>query len=162
MQSLFTEYRSKGLLVDANLLLGYLIGSINPRYLATCHATTRHFGPEDFPLLDALLTKFERVVTTPHVLTEVSNLSGRLPDAVLQQFRILFRGVTERLHEELPMSAEVCRNPDFIRFGVTDTAISMVARSKFLVLTDDVALYGLLRKRGVDVVNFNHVRMLMF
>ena len=41
-----------------------------------------------------------------------------------------------------------------------DTAIHLVAPNKYLVLTDEVALAQTLNARGVDVVNFNHIRML--
>ena len=78
MEALVAKYRRKGVLIDANLLLGYLVGSIHPRHLANCRATTRYFGEADFPLLNRFLIQFDRIITTPHVLTEVSNLGGRL------------------------------------------------------------------------------------
>ena len=40
-----------------------------------------------------------------------------------------------------------------------DTAISLVAPGKYFVLTEEVALYSLLSANGVDVMNFNHVRL---
>jgi hypothetical protein len=48
----------------------------------------------------------------------------------------------------------------FVRLGMADTAIHLVAPGKYLVLTDELALVGTLRKRGVDVTNFNNIRML--
>jgi rRNA-processing protein FCF1 len=159
VESLIRKYRQKGLLIDANLLLGFLIGSLHPRHLTDCRATTKFFGPADFTLLERFLGQFKRVVTTPHVLTEVSNLAGRLPSSLHTEFRLLFRAVIERLEEQLKPSRIVSAEIDFLRFGLTDTAISMVAAGQYLVLTDDVALAGLLAKRKIDVVNFNRIRV---
>jgi hypothetical protein len=125
-----SKYRQKGILIDANLLLGYLIGQINPSLLARCRATTRYFGPDGFPLLDRFLRQFTRCVTTPHILTEVSNLAGRLPESFYPDFRALFRSVIGRLFEESKPSRTISGENDFIRFGLTDTAISLVAAGK--------------------------------
>ena len=53
----------------------------------------------------------------------------------------------------------IANSNDFIRFGVTDTAITLLSPRSYLVLTTDFPLSGLLAKRGVDVVNFNHLRL---
>ena len=159
LTSLVRKYCHKGVLIDANLLIGYLVGTIHPRHLAICRATTKYFGEEDFPLLDRFLAQFDRIITTPHVLTEVSNLAGRLPDSLHTEFRLLFRVMIGRFSEQFKSSQTVSEHNDFLRFGLTDTAISMIAPSRYLVLTDDVALYGLLTKRKVDVINFNYVRL---
>ena len=158
LTSLIRKYRQKGVLIDTNLLIGYIVGSMNPRYLATCHATTKFFGTEDFPILQLFLSQFKRVITTPHVLTEVSNLSHRIPSNLQNEFRSMFRVAIGKLIERFKPSRSVSADDDFLRFGLTDTAISAIAPSRFLVLTDDLGLFGILQKRKVDVVNFNHVR----
>ncbi|MCE9611034.1 MAG: hypothetical protein K8R23_12640 [Chthoniobacter sp.] len=159
MEALIKKYRQKGILIDANLFLGFLIGSLHPRHLTDCRATTKYFGPTDFPLLERFLGQFKKIITTPHVLTEVSNLAGRLPTSLHAEFRLLFRAVIEQLSEQSTPSKTVSAHNDFLRFGLTDTAISLVAAGQYLVLTDDISLAGLLAKRKIDVVNFNHVRV---
>jgi hypothetical protein len=159
VETLVRRYRQKGVLIDANLLLGFLIGCLDPRHLVSCRATTRYFGPEDFPLLKDFVGQFRTIVTTPHILTEVSNLAGRLPSSMHMEFRMLFRKVIGQLSEQSKPSKVVSEESDFLRFGLADTAISLVAGGQYLVLTDDVSLAGLLGKRKIDVVNFNHVRV---
>jgi hypothetical protein len=159
MEALIKKYRRKGVLLDANLLLGFLIGSLHPRHLEGCRATTKYFGPDDFPLLDRFLGQFEQIITTPHILTEVSNLAGRLKEPLLTEFRALFRMVIAKLSEHFEPSQAVSAHPDFLRFGLADTAILMAAPKQCLVLTDDALLADLLGRRSVDVVNFNHVRV---
>jgi hypothetical protein len=59
------------------------------------------------------------------------------------------------------MSAQsIVDDAEFPKFGLTDTAIRMIAPGKYLVLTDELPLYQLLSKRKVDVINFNHIRPL--
>jgi hypothetical protein len=48
----------------------------------------------------------------------------------------------------------------FDRLGLTDAAIAVVARQKFLFLTDDLDLYLMLLSPGADAINFNHLRPL--
>lgn len=158
LASLIRKYRQKGVLPDTNLLFGYLIGSMHPRYLSICHAATKSFRTEDFPRLVWFLDQFDRMVTTPHVLTEISNLAQRLPDGLHQRFRLLFREAIGKLSERLEPSKRVSTDETFLRFGLTDAAISTIAPGRFLVFTDDHPLFGLLHKRGADVVHFDHIR----
>lgn len=159
MVEIVRKYQRKGILVDANLLVAYLVGSVHPRHLKDCRATTRYFGPEDFPQLVQFLGFFEQIITTSHILTEVSNLAGKLKGPLLTEVRLLFRELATISPEHFEASKIVSAHGDFLRFGLADTAISMVAPDRYLVLTDDARLADLLGRRSVDVVNFNHVRM---
>jgi rRNA-processing protein FCF1 len=159
MEELVRRYRRKGLLLDTNLLLPYLVGLLHPRYLEACGSRTRYFGQEDYPLLVRFVALFDPLVTTPHILTEVSNLIGQqLKGRVLTEVRALFHALIARLSERFEASATVSAQEDFLRFGLTDAAISMTPPNRYLVLTDDAQLDHLLRRRRVDVVNFNQVR----
>jgi len=152
------RYRKKGVLVDTNLFVIFLVGQYDRRQLANCRAT-KAFETGDFELLDRFLGNFQRLVTTHHILTEVSNLAGKLPESQHIPFRQFLAGVIATLTEEFRAAIGISREADFPRLGITDTAISLVSSKEYLVLTDELALYGSLAKRGVDVVNFNHIRL---
>jgi hypothetical protein len=62
--------------------------------------------------------------------------------------------IMEELHEP---SRVVVRDQAFCRLGITDAAISTVC-ANVLVLTDDFDLYDSLGRRGIDAINFNHLR----
>ncbi len=156
--SLIGKYRSKGVLIDANLLIGLLVGRLDPKYLPHCRAT-KNFTQDDFDRLALLVSQFDKIITTPHILTEVSNLAGRLPHPLDTEFRAMFGRVLETFSEQSRPAADIGRHEHFVRFGLTDTAISMIAPGSYLVLTAELPLYGLLLNRGVDVINFNHDRM---
>lgn len=160
LRGLLGHYRRKGVLIDTNLLVPYLVGAYDPRQLNNCRAT-RDFPAADLELLQSVIQEFERIITTPHILTEVSNLTGKLPDAVLPDFRRTFAGWVKGVTEVRDASSSILvEDTAFPRMGLTDVAIARTIPGSFLVLTSEVELYVLLLQRGVDVVNFNHLREL--
>ncbi len=60
-------------LLDTNLLVLLIVGRASPAFVGA-HKRTHSYRSEDLPLLEALLAKAARIVTTPHVLGETSNL----------------------------------------------------------------------------------------
>jgi hypothetical protein len=114
--------------------------------------------PQDFDCLIGVMQSFRQVVTTPSILTEVSNFLGQPPQGLrLSLLQRLSFGI-QRLREDFTPSVELVRESCFPRFGLTDAGIVHSARGRFLVLTDDFRLAGYLQRHEIDVVNFNHLR----
>jgi hypothetical protein len=81
INQLLGRYKSRGILIDTNLLLLYFVGKYDPRRILSFGRTkSRAFTLEDFKLLLVVFDYFDRVITTPNILTEVSNLSSKLSD----------------------------------------------------------------------------------
>lgn len=158
-EALITRYIHRGILVDSSLLVVYLVGIFDHRQLLNCRAIKSSFSQAEFDLLRNLLAEFDAIITTPHVLTEVSNLAGRLPRVVHSRFREFFARVMTRLTERSVAAIEIASAEHFIRFGMADTAITLIAPGEFLVLTEELALFDYLSRNGVDVLNFNHIRL---
>lgn len=157
LDRLVSKYKRRGVMLDSNLLVVYLVGLLGKDHLKDCRAT-KAVVPGDFDLLAAFLGQFEAFATTPHILTETSNLGGRLPENLHRHFRLLFRKLTAGFKERSRRANELMAGENFLRFGLADAAIADTPPGRFLVLTDEVALYTLLLSRGVDVINFNHLR----
>jgi hypothetical protein len=156
---LVSAYRGKGLLVDSNLLLLYFVGSYDPARISTFKGTSaKGFREDDFNLLIKLVGRFEKIVTTPNILTEVSNLSNQLRRDEKQTYYADFASQVQTLTEHYTESKEISRLPHFADLGLTDSGIMKLARGSFLVLTDDGPLFGYLQNVGIDAINFNHVR----
>src|SRR5690349_21025753 len=94
---LIDKHRADGLLMDANLLVLYLVGRTNKGRIPT-FKRTQQYTIEDFELLDLLAASFQRLVTTPHVLTEVSNLAA-LHGKELRAFRTWFMKTVPQMQE---------------------------------------------------------------
>jgi hypothetical protein len=118
--------------------------------------TSSRFVVEDYDTLTLLLKPIEKIITTPNILTEVSNLSNN---------EILGPGYFDKFAHNISLLTEVyLRSEDIVKvegfrkFQLTDTGILETAREKYLVLTEDFALSQFLQKQGVDTLNFNHIR----
>lgn len=158
MIELIAKYSQSGLLLDTNILLLYVIGTYDPSRIES-FKRTNVFVQKDFTLLCSLLERFRKIISTPHILTEVSNLSGQIGDAAKSDVFARLSDFVSENEEQYTAATSICEAPGFARFGITDTAISLIAKDRFLVLTEDFSLYSVLSKRGVDVINFNHIRM---
>ena len=151
--SFLLKHRRKGALVDANLLLVYVVGKIYPSRLSDCKATKQYRN--DFPLIEQVVDFFPKIYTTPNVLTEVSNLGKDVGDEFFKTLRkiVLF------LDERYCASNDASANVEFRRLGLTDAGLCCVA-ADHLVITADLDLYLSLRTNKIDAVNFNHLRPL--
>ncbi len=152
---LFREYRGKSVLLDANLLLLLLIGTFQRERIATFKRTAQ-FSAEEFDILSGLLTHFRAIVTTPHLLTEVSNLANSLPEHLKSSWAEHFSTNIQSLVEIFHPAAEIVQEPAFNPFGLSDAALQK-ASPKTLVITDDFRLSGYLRSLGAPTLNFREV-----
>lgn len=156
--ALIKKHRGKGALVDSNLLVLLLVGSVNKRRIQS-YKRTQGFTIEDFDLLVRLIAWFGKLFATPHVMSQASDLAD-LRGNELRQVRRSFRSIVERMTESYDPSRVLVGDPIFERFGLTDTAIAKVCSRGILVVTADVDLQLEIQRRGADSLNFNHVRAL--
>jgi hypothetical protein len=157
INELIGSYQTKGLLVDTNLLLLYFVGAYDPERIPRFKRTMA-FTVDEFLLLSMFFEIFETIITTPNILTEVSNLSGQLPTNLRSFFWEDFAGRMSGLQESYTPSTTISASAHFTKFGLTDSGIVGLVKNKYLVLTDDLKLFGYLQNLGIDVINFNHIR----
>jgi hypothetical protein len=163
-EQLFARHVGKSLLLDSNLLLLFLTGASDPglfgRFKRISSYTIR-----DYELLVRLLDSFTVLLTTPHILTEVSNLANSLPERSklnwYQNFAMLISSGqnTPGFRERWMSATELAEMPEFVAFGITDAALTSLS-SEALIVTEDHRLSGVLRSRGVPVFNFGDLRKL--
>jgi hypothetical protein len=154
-ERLIEKHAAGGLLIDSNLLLLLFVGRMNRRRIANFRRTSA-YDASDYELLEHLVSVFHRTLTTPHILTEVSNLAS-LSGSELASVREVMKDFVEIMEELHEPSRVVVQDRAFHRLGITDAAISS-ACAGLLVLTDDFDLYDSLGRRGIDAINFNHLR----
>jgi len=158
LEDLIQRHRQHGLLIDANLLVLYMIGTVNKSRI-TKFKRTEKYTARDFEALRSILAQFARVITTPHILTEVSNLARPLGKEQAAFSRAFSRWI-DAADERFEASREIARQPLFARLGLTDAAVASATRKEMLVLTDDLDLYLALARAGADCINFSHIRPL--
>src|SRR5437868_3470412 len=92
-EALIEKHKAKGVLVDTNLLVLLLVGRVRERRILE-FKRTENFTIEDFHLLERLVAWFGKLIATPHVLSQVSDLVD-LPGKELSKIRQLFKTVVE-------------------------------------------------------------------
>lgn len=157
IEEFLQKYRSRGILVDTNLLLLLFIGSTSESNIKDFKRTTA-YTVEDYRLLLRLIDQFTKVIVTPNILTEVSNLSNGLYGERLRQFYEAFAKSLSVMSELYVTSASTSDIPGFHAYGLADSGIIAVAKDQYLVLTDDLRFASFAGQNGVDVLNFNHIR----
>jgi len=152
---LLTRYRGKPIILDTNVLLLYWCASFDSQLIHT-FKRLNSFSADDVELLDRTLEYFPAISTTPHVLTEVSNLTNALPQWRKDDWSHHFArqvGVVE----EKWISAQTIVQTPAIFLGLTDAALCALA-SSHVILTIDFPLSNYLESKKLNVVNFNHLR----
>jgi hypothetical protein len=151
---LIQKYRQKGLLIDTNLLLLYIVGSFDI-LLIRDFKRTANFTEDDFERVSKFIDYFERTITTPHVLTEVSDFIDNR-----QALQIGLKVYIERSQEIFLESLELSKKETFLKFGLADTSVTYTAKDSYLIFTDDRPLYGFLISSQIDAVNSDQIRMI--
>lgn len=162
-KELIRKHRQSGILIDTNLLLLLMIGAVNEKLIGG--KRTERYTVDHYRALTNLLKDFQHLITTPHILTEVSNLGGTaLTGKFLEAFYIMLRvpglfsieSIDDYVVEQQVSRLEV-EARHVIKFGLTDAVIAKLCERKILLISDDFDLYGTITGQGGEAINFSHV-----
>jgi hypothetical protein len=157
--ALIEKHRARGVFIDTNLLVLWLVGLVNVSRIGG-FKRTQDFTIDDFQSLQNLVQWFGApLYSTPHVLSQVSDLTD-LPGRERDTIRQLFKSTIAMVEEQYDLAKDLVEDPLFERFGLADSSIAAVCRRNVLVLTADLPLQIALEANGLDALNFNHVRAL--
>jgi len=150
------SFHPRSVLVDANLMLVFVVGSYEPLYVSK-HKNTRGYSSEDFYLLRELLAQIHARITTPHILTEVSNLLAQSEGPVKRSYFRAFAEVIGVFDEVHVAARQIALRDHFADFGLTDLGILDAADSTCLVITADSRLASYLGRENIHVVDFKQL-----
>jgi hypothetical protein len=161
-EQIFARHVGKKILLDSNLLLVLLAGKFDIRLFGS-FKRIRSYSLEDYELLELLVEKFSVLFTTPHILTEVSNLANSLSEQWREDWLrsmaafVSCQNCKPFLEECWTPIKQLALNPEFMAFGLTDASLAQLS-SNALIVTDDFRLSGYLRRKGVSILNFRDLR----
>jgi hypothetical protein len=153
IEYMITEYKTKEIVVDTNLLLLLLIGRYDIHLISKFKRTVT-YSTDDYLLLEKLISHFPGIITSPNILTEISNLS----DGISQEYFATFAQQVKTFNEQIIPSSDISAEPIFLKLGLTDAGISIFAKNNHLIVTVDLPLANFLETSGLPVINFNHIR----
>jgi hypothetical protein len=148
----------KVMAIDANLLLLLVVGRTSREFVGR-HKRLKGYSATDFDLLVAVLAGAGPLVTTPHTLTEVSNLAGfGVFEPLRTKISETLGSFIADLDERNCPSREVVAVPEFNRLGLSDCAWLRILGADTELLTSDLDLYLAALGRGLSATNFSHLR----
>jgi hypothetical protein len=131
--ALIAKHRAKGVLVDTNLLVLFLVGTVNRQRILN-FKRTGDFSLDDFDLLIRLIDWFGKLIATPHVLSQVSDLTDLAGKELVASRELFKKLVIEQLEETYDGSRVLVADSCFNRFGLTDAAVAAVCARGFWCL----------------------------
>jgi hypothetical protein len=156
-----SKHRARGIMLDTNVMLLFLFAAFMPDKIEG----TKRLGKYDREAGELLLnyvSQFDKIITTPHVMAETSNLArqnvhGKLWFDLSKIIYPIFCS-TERRLEIRDVDLEQIKFPAFSSLGLTDSALASILGDS-LLLTDDLDLYLTVTGRH-DAIKFTHMREL--
>ena len=142
--------------LDTNVLLLWLV-ALTDQSLLLSFKRVDTFNAEDLATLGKLLRDFQNLITTPHVLAEVSNFVDQAPQYRRPKLIAALRHFIEKHREVYEAASELVARDEFSSLGIADTGLSALSTDA-MVITTDYHLWGRITSRGGHCVNFHHLR----
>lgn len=155
-RALTAAYSGCPVILDSNLLLLHWCGVLDISLLKT-FKRLQGFEVFDIQVLEEVLSTLGTVKTTPHVLTEVSNLANSLPSWKKLAWTNLLATQVGVIEEHWEPASEIFQDLVLAVFGLTDAALGRLARSH-VILSMDWPLCNHLASRGLAAINFHSLR----
>jgi hypothetical protein len=144
--------------IDANLLLLLIVGEANRGWIAQ-HKRLRAYNEDAYELLIEIIGDASRVIVTPNVMTEVSNLACQgMAEPGCSQIREILRIFACRVDERYTRSRHAVEQRHYGRLGLTDAVLLQNPDPDVTLWTDDLDLYLAAAAASMPVQNFTHLR----
>jgi len=155
------RHKTHGILLDTNVLLLFLIAQHQPTMIGK--KRLEKYGEYDGKLLVSYINQFSRILTTPHVLAETSNLvrqivKGQLGAELSTILHPLFCLSLHNSFKQCTVEGHLIDSDLFGKLGLTDSGLATLAPENRLLLTDDLDLFLAAISLGGDAINFTHMR----
>ena len=142
--------------IDANLLVLLVVGATGKDLIAK-HRRLRTFEIADYERLVRLINETDRVLVTPNILTEASNLLAQHAEPERSRFYDMLRILISQAEEKIVASKVAADNSAFNRLGLTDAALLEIVSRANPLITVDLDLYlAASAKESEAAFNFRH------
>lgn len=165
------KYQPEGLIVDTNILILFLIGNYDIKFIESyelLNNSNKKYLSSDFDLLKKIFSMFKKLVITPNVITELSNLTitknGFYGEKLLFYIEtvIKFLKSVEERHQKTDclwgLELKIIS-----KFGLTDlTMFELSKQTKMPILTDELPFYTYAYSNRVPIIKFEHIKNYRF
>ncbi|MDR3524204.1 MAG: hypothetical protein P4L66_08860 [Acetobacteraceae bacterium] len=138
----------------------FIVGGVEPSWVSG-HKRLALFSASDYHLLASIVKKADRLVVTPHILTETSNLLGKPGNPFNQDYFLKFAELVtnaELVDEHHVPGSEIVQSNEFSYLGLTDAGLMNLEPQGLTVLSCDSLLVTACLWNGLQAKNFNQLR----
>ena len=157
------KYRPDGLIIDTNLLILFLVGKFDESFIEKCKLVKGDYCIRDYNILCQIIKRFKKIVITPHIITELSNLSKKefRDQSLLSYFSVFINLCKKSFFEENNVYLKDILEIDLVivaDFGFTDVAIYQLSKKgNFAVITSDGKFSARFNKE-IPIIEFNSIK----
>ncbi len=158
---LLHPFRGFDVVLDTNLLLLFVAGSVDPALIRRWRRTNTYFGSSEYELLLDCLKCFAKRITTPAILTETSHFLEELTNDYEQVAIKKLRETVSQSEEHHVSAMRVLEHRAMLPLGFTDTSQLVLAEdaiTRVCLLSVDTPLVHWAQKHSLPAINFNHLR----
>ncbi|OHD62188.1 MAG: hypothetical protein A2014_01345 [Spirochaetes bacterium GWF1_49_6] len=148
-------------ILDTNLFILLLIGLYNPDAIKVNKRTSK-YSIEDFESLRSFLLTVKKIFITPHILTEVSNLTDRIGGKDVYNYFEIFKSVAKSHFEIYTPKDKLLDSQLLPRIGITDTSLYFAAKeTNSIIITDDEECAPYLESHDCEILCLSAIQEYM-
>jgi predicted nucleic acid-binding protein len=143
----------RDVIIDTNVFILFLAGQINENKIKN-YTRNSLYTKEDYYLLLNIISNYDRIITSPNILTEVDNILNRITGEDKYKYLILIKTIYNQTIEKYIKTKEISQNWFFDTLGITDSAILMMAKESELLISGDSSLCDYAKSLNIKTFDF--------
>jgi hypothetical protein len=143
----------RDVIVDSNIFILFLAGQINENKIER-YTRSSLYTREDYYFLINILSNYDRIITSPNILTEVDNILNRITGEDKYKYLLLVKSIYKQTIEKYIETETVAKNWFFDILGITDSSILMMAKDCELLISGDSSLCDHAKSLNIKTFDF--------
>ena len=143
----------RDVIIDTNIFILFLAGFINENRIKN-YTRNSLYTKEDYYFLLNILSNYDRIITSPNILTEVDNILNRITGEDKYKYLVLVKTIYKQTLEKYIKTHIESQNWFFDSLGITDSAILMMAKESELLISGDSSLCDYAKSLNIKTFDF--------
>ena len=143
----------RDVIIDTNIFILFLVGQINENRIKN-YTRNSLYTKEDYYFLLNVLSDYDRIITSPNILTEVDNILNRIGGEDKYKYLVLVKTMYKQTIEKYIKTEMITQNWYFDSLGITDSSILMMAKDCELLISGDRSLCDHAKSLNIKTFDF--------
>jgi hypothetical protein len=143
----------RDVILDSNIFILFLAGQINENKIER-YTRNSLYTKEEYYFLLNILAGYDKIITSPNILTEVDNILNRITGEDKYKYLVLAKAIYKQTIEKYIRTETVAQNWFFDTLGITDSSILMMAKDCELLISGDSRLCDHAKSLNIRTFDF--------